>query len=1765
NFEISSDDASYSGSITLSAYDGTTTTFYARMISGLSAGSYSGNITVSGGGASDITLNLSGDVLIPELISSKDTVFDLNYPVDRGPSNSQDFNLSGNGLDGTDVTLSAPADFEISTDNTAFSASVTLANFDGNSVTLYVRLKSGLAIGNYSGDIIISGGGASDIKVNLNGEVLDGCSLDLIISEYVEGSGNNKFIELYNGTGKDIDLDNYELIQYNSGGSEYSLSLSGTVSDGNVFVIENENEDLGVSADFSTSDAVMTFNGDDPVALRKNGSDIDIVGSNPGDNFGEDITLVRKPDVLDGAASYDASQWDSYGIDDVSHLGSHTMICTCEEPVVDASNLTFSNITVSSMDLSWTNGDGVSRIVIACEDSPVSFVPADNNTYTANSSFGSGTDLGSGNYCVYNGTGNSVTVTGLTPGTTYYFKIYEYGCQAGSEDYLTNGTPEEGNETTVPNDVSDFSVVCTTATTANLSWTLPEGNYDGIMIAVLEGATPDNPTCDGVTLTSADTDFSSASVYCSNASGAVYVYNDLGTSVTVTGLTSGNTYNFKAFVYKNGSWSAGNEIIQTAEVSDVSDLTSSCGNEESMIAWTNPSSACFDEVIIAVNTSSVSALPSGTYTANSLDYTDSSNPTLSDGSVVVYNGTSSPQTVTGLTNGTTYYFKVFVRSGSDWSAGKEVSCAATTASFFDYGDLAIVGINTHYIDSDASASDDEIQFVCFKDITTETSIDFTDNGYERLYAGKWGDSEGTITLTRTGPDVPAGTVITVRGKNQASNWHVFIGSGTPNGSLTDDDANWTITDGGTGNNVFDLNVNDQIWMMQGGTWDNPAGDHNATYSGKVLYGWTAIGWEDAPGYDDTKGSTIFPSSACSVTNLVGVDNEDKVRYNDDVTETTQREWISRFNDEQKWEGYTDSTAYQEGGTLPDVITVTGSGFSGTYQWTGDTSEDWDDCTNWLNLKVPDASADVIFVSDDCNNDLVIESGQTVACHNFTVSGTNPDHFVKLEGHSDAVMEIYGNLTIGGPAGVFDMDDGSSADDGTLKIYGDFIENTAGGFSDGNSLVEFCGSSEQSVSTAGSTLNFYNLTLNNTSAGGLVSGSSLQINGTLNLESGIFNLNGYDLTLSGDFSGINGVFAGNQSSNITVNGSGTLDYNFSFAVPQELNSFTLDRDSESAVFATDLTLGSLQIDAGTVELETGKYYTVTGNIVNTPGTSGLILKSDATGTASLIQNNENIEATCERYIPGNVWSYLFSPLDDVSSSLFTSGNPNVFYYDESTDDYWDATTIYGTTGWVPVTGTLSIDKGFINYYNTSKVYELTGGNLYYDATNKNKVFTLTYNDSGSGSVNENGVTADWDNFEGWNLIGNPYTSAVDWDQVTLSDVENIIYYYDGAAANYKYYGTGGDAYDQGITVNGGSQFIPANQGVFVKAINDGGTVTIPDAARVHNAQAFWKKQTKVPADILRLQIEQNGFVDETVVRIIDEATEDHDAKYDAYKFFSLDNTKPMLYSRNFENTRNFAVNSIPEFGSEKVIPLGMYIGTDDEYKIKMTENRFDKMHIYLQDKDLSEYVNLVTNPEYTFYQNATDFSDRFSLNFKKNTPPVLNANIPDQFITKGETYNYVIPSDIFADSDQGDILYTSATSEDGSALPAWISYDAETMTFTGVPDSEQVLNIKITAEDIFGETVSDTYKLTVTSNSEINTFEEMRFNIYPNPTDGKFVAEFNYPADATVSVTDISGKEILRKNMHSNIEYFDLSKYSKGIYIIKIKTDNLIINKRIILK
>jgi hypothetical protein len=163
--------------------------------------------------------------------------------------------------------------------------------------------------------------------------------------------------------------------------------------------------------------------------------------------------------------------------------------------------------------------------------------------------------------------------------------------------------------------------------------------------------------------------------------GSVSGCGTVGSSINIssTALTA-ITYAEVATV-KTGTPVAGTaKNIILGILDDVTGLTAQSGQPTVQVGWTNP--GCVTEIIIVAHTSPITGTPTGTYTGN-LNY--GSAPAFPGGGRVVYNGTSSPQIISGLTINTLYYFKVFVRFNSNYSAGVQVTATPTLVNLYSRG------------------------------------------------------------------------------------------------------------------------------------------------------------------------------------------------------------------------------------------------------------------------------------------------------------------------------------------------------------------------------------------------------------------------------------------------------------------------------------------------------------------------------------------------------------------------------------------------------------------------------------------------------------------------------------------------------------------------------------------------------------------------------------------------------------------------------------------------------------------------------------------------------------------------------------------------------------------------------------------------------------------------------------------------------------------------------------------------------------------------
>lgn len=385
-------------------------------------------------------------------------------------------NLASSNITGSSFTVSWTA----STDNAAVTGYNVLFNglivgtsnttsYDASGLsasTAYtVTVQAYDAAGNTSNS-------SSSLVVNTSSGGGGGNATDLFISEYIEGSSNNKAIEVANFTGSTVDLTIYSLKKQTNGAGSWSagLSLTGNLANGSVFIVANSSASATITsvADITTGGTQVTFNGNDPVGLFKNDVLIDIIGTFDGGtgNFAQNVTLQRKSSVSSPNTTYTTSEWDTLAQDTFSGLDSHTFDGGGGSPDTQAptapSSLASSNVTTTTVDLTWN-------------------ASTDNVGVTAYAIYNSGSLLTTT-------TGTSITLTGLTSSTAYSFTVRANDAAANqSSDSNTENVTTATADTEDPTAPTSLVASNTTQTTTDLSWTASTDNVGVTSYTIYQG------------------------------------------------------------------------------------------------------------------------------------------------------------------------------------------------------------------------------------------------------------------------------------------------------------------------------------------------------------------------------------------------------------------------------------------------------------------------------------------------------------------------------------------------------------------------------------------------------------------------------------------------------------------------------------------------------------------------------------------------------------------------------------------------------------------------------------------------------------------------------------------------------------------------------------------------------------------------------------------------------------------------------------------------------------------------------------------------------------------------------------------------------------------------------------------------------------------------------------------------------------------------------------------------------------------------------
>ncbi|HNX87528.1 MAG TPA: T9SS type A sorting domain-containing protein [Paludibacteraceae bacterium] len=395
----------------------------------------------------------------------------------------------------------------------------------------------------------------------------------------------------------------------------------------------------------------------------------------------------------------------------------------------------------------------------------------------------------------------------------------------------------------------------------------------------------------------------------------------------------------------------------------------------------------------------------------------------------------------------------------------------------------------------------------------------------------------------------------------------------------------------------------------------------------------------------------------------------------------------------------------------------------------------------------------------------------------------------------------------------------------------------------------------------------------------------------------------------------------------------------------------------------------------------------------------------TGSGSVTGN-----VTMERYMENRLGYHYYSspftgaPINEFTDELGTliTGNPyvgndtthtvtpfpNFFMYDEPLGPSM-------SIGWTGAGTTMTPMRGYcINFgASTAPLTADVTGVVNSGALN----FSVTKSTTGNNYA------------DGWNLVGNPYPSPIDWQASsgwTKINVSDGIYYFN---PNTQYTGTY-SSFVNGIGIPSGTTgIIPSMQGFFVKATANG-ILGVNDAVRTTDLTPSFNKTLENPDALLRLKgypAMNELHADETVVYFDPLATFIFDGNMDAYKLLNNDPAYPNIFTKDSSNY-SLSISALPSLSNtDVVIPLGFTTKTSGSFTIKATEilNFDPSFHIYLEDNQNSTSQDLTVSPEYTFTINANAPLFRFFIRFSPTIVTGIEEN-SNSFVDAWSSGKYI---------------------------------------------------------------------------------------------------------------------------------------------------------------
>lgn len=397
----------------------------------------------------------------------------------------------------------------------------------------------------------------------------------------------------------------------------------------------------------------------------------------------------------------------------------------------------------------------------------------------------------------------------------------------------------------------------------------------------------------------------------------------------------------------------------------------------------------------------------------------------------------------------------------------------------------------------------------------------------------------------------------------------------------------------------------------------------------------------------------------------------------------------------------------------------------------------------------------------------------------------------------------------------------------------------------------------------------------------------------------------------------------------------------------------------------ITVNSLLINQDkTLTINSLRSLTITNELANN---GALIIKSDASGTGSLKHLNTGVNATVERFIPAANWANNVDGWHLISSPVVNQSISGSWTPDGTNDndyDFYEWLENDEEYPWMNQKANIGVMTNFNSGKGYLVSYQQASTNFFLGELHSGNIPVGLLNSTQTKSSKE------WGFAYGWNLIGNPYPSGIDWNLANREKFADEFAYLlnSDAIGDNKYIPLDGDV---------AGAFIAPHQGFFVIAATTSHNkeFVFTDELRVHNGE-FLKNNATADKFILRLS-DENGS-DETIIRIKPQANPNRDRK-DALKLSGFNLVTPEVNTLTADDVK-VAINSFGSLDEIGLIPIEIRVSTNGACKIELVEQtgNFENSDVYLRDNLTGTTTNLTQLSAYSFSSEPGNVLSRFSI-------------------------------------------------------------------------------------------------------------------------------------------------------------------------------------------